>query len=171
MTDNAFSNDTCAAEIIDLILPDPHLGERRLQCMGYIINLIAKAFIYGNKSETFGVDIAIVEDTNNLEAAMRVLRKQGAIGKLHNVIRFIRALLQREAMFMDIAESFPSEKDKLDNGKYHLTIIDDHLTCWNSTYLAIQRALRLRRRIEKFYSTRFNKDKDSPNLDILNDND
>ena len=76
-----------------------------------------------------------------------------------------------EAMCMDIADSFPSKADKLDDGKYHLTIIDDHLTRWNSTYLAIQRALRLRRRIEKFYSTRFNKDKDFPNSDILNDND
>ena len=31
-------------------------------------------------------------------------------------------------MFMDIAESFPSEVDGLDNGKYHLTIIDDNCT-------------------------------------------
>ncbi len=157
MTDNASSKDTCVAEIIDLIRPDLDLGERRLRCMGYIINLIAKAFIFGNKSETFEADIAIAKNTNDLEAAMRLWRKQGAIGKLHNLIRFIRASSQREAMFMDIAESFPSEADELDNGKYHLTIIDDNRTRWNSTYLAIQHALRLRRRIEKFYSTRFNK--------------
>lgn len=56
-------------------------------------------------------------------------------------------------MFMDIAESIPSELDKSDNSKYHLTIIDDNRTRWNSTYLAIQRALRLRHRVEKFYST------------------
>lgn len=111
--------------------------------MGHIINLIAKAFIFGNKSEIFEADIAIAENINDLEAAMRLWRKQGAIGKLHNLIRFIRASLQREAMFMDIAESFPSEADELDNGKYYLTITDDNRTRWNSTYLAIQRALRL----------------------------
>ena len=72
---------------------------------------------------------------------------------------------------MDIAESFSSEADELDNGKRHLTIIDDNRTCWSSTYLAIQRALRLRRRIEKLYSTRFNKEKDFPSSDILKDND
>ena len=66
---------------------------------------------------------------------------------------------------MDIAESFSSEADELDNGKRHLTIIDDNRTCWSSTYLAIQRALRLRRRIEKFYSTRFNKERDFPSSD------
>ncbi len=138
--------------------------------MGYIINLIAQAFIFGNKSETFDADIAIAENTNDLEAAMRLWSKQSAIGKLHNLIRFIRASSQKEAMFMDIAESFPSEADELDNGKYHFIIIDDNQTCWNSTYLVIQYAFRLRRRIEKFHSTRFNKDKDFPNLDIPNDN-
>ena len=29
---------------------------------------------------------------------------------------------------MDIAKSFPSEAAELDNGKYHLTIIDDNRT-------------------------------------------
>ncbi len=171
MTDNASSNDTYVAEIIDLIWPDLNLGKRRLRCMGYIINLIAKAFIFGKKSKTFEADIAIAKNTNDLEAAMRLWRKQGAIGKLHNLIQFIRALSQREAIFMDIAEFFTSKADGLDNGKYCLTIIDDNRTRWNSTYLAIQRGLRLRRRIKKFYSTRFNKDKNFPNLDILNDND
>ena len=38
--------------------------------MGHIINLIAKAFIFGNKSETFEADIAIAENTNNLKAAI-----------------------------------------------------------------------------------------------------
>lgn len=39
--------------------------------MGHIINLIAKAFIFGNKLETFKADIAIAENTNNFEAAMK----------------------------------------------------------------------------------------------------
>ena len=72
MTDNASSNDTCVAEIIDFIRLDLDLGERRLRCMGHIINLIAKAFIFGNKSETFEADIAIAENTNDLEAEIRL---------------------------------------------------------------------------------------------------
>ena len=40
--------------------------------MGHIINLIAKAFIFGNKSETFEADIAIAENTNDFEAAMKL---------------------------------------------------------------------------------------------------
>ncbi len=129
MTDNASSNNTCVAEIINLIRPDLNLGEWKLRCLGHIINLIAKALIFGNKSEAFEANTVIAESTNDLEAAMRLWRKQGVIGKLHNLIRFIRASLQREAMFMNIAESFSSESDKLDNGKYHLTIIDHNQTC------------------------------------------
>ena len=95
MTDKASSNDTYIAEIIDLIRPDLNLGERRLRCIGYIINLVAKAFIFGNKSETFEADIAIAKNTNDLEATMRLWRKQSVIGKLHNLIRFIRVSSQR----------------------------------------------------------------------------
>ena len=171
ITDNASSNDTCITEIIDLIRPDLDAKERRLRCIGHIINLIAKAFIFGNKSESFEADVAIAESTNDLEIAMKLWRKQGVIGKLHNLIRFIRASPQREALFLDIAKPFPSTADEIDSHTRHLTVIDDNKTRWNSTYLAIHRALRLRRRIEKFYATRFSKDKDFPSSDILSEAD
>lgn len=54
--------------------------------MGYIINLIAKAFIFDNKLETFKIDIAIAKNTNNFKAAIKLYRKQSAIGKLYNLI-------------------------------------------------------------------------------------
>ena len=171
ITDNASSNDTCITEIIDLIRPDLDAKERRLRCIGHIINLVAKAFIFGNKSESFEADVAIAESTNDLEIAMKLWRKQGVIGKLHNLIRFIRASPQREALFLDIAEPFPSAADGIDSHTRHLTVIDDNKTRWNSTYLTIHRALRLRHRIEKFYTTRFSKDKDFPSSDILSEAD
>lgn len=93
ITNNASSNDTCITEIIDLIRPNLDANERRLRCIGHIINLIAKAFIFGNKSESFEADVAIAESTNNLEITMKLWRKQEVIGKLHNLIRFIRASL------------------------------------------------------------------------------
>ncbi len=59
------------------------------------------------------------------------------IGKLHNLIRFIRASPQREALFLDIAEPFPNAADGIDSHTRHLTVIDDNKTRWNSTYLTI----------------------------------
>lgn len=35
--------------------------------MGHIINLIAKVFLFSNKSETFKVNIAVVESIRNFE--------------------------------------------------------------------------------------------------------
>lgn len=75
ITDNASSNDICITEIINLICPDLDAKERRLQCIGHIINLIAKAFIFGNKSEAFEADVVIAESTNDLETAMKLWRK------------------------------------------------------------------------------------------------
>ena len=77
ITDNASSNDTCISEIIALIRPDFDSKERRLRCIGYIFNLIVKAFIFGNKSESFEADVAFAESTNDLEAAMKLWGKQG----------------------------------------------------------------------------------------------
>ncbi len=169
ITDNASSNDTCITEIINLIRPDLDAKERRLRCIGHIINLVAKTFIFGNKSESFEADVMIVESTNNLEIAMKLWRKQGVIGKLHNLIRFIRASPQREVLFLDIAELFPNAADGINSHTRHLTVIDDNTTQWNSTYLTIHRPLCLRHRIEKFYTTCFSKDKDFPSSDILSE--
>lgn len=94
--------------------------------MRHIINLIAKAFIFSNKSETFEIDIAIVKNINDFKAVIKLQRKQSAIRKLYNLIQFIQASSQREAMFIDIAESISSELDKSDNSLYYLTIIDNN---------------------------------------------
>ncbi len=51
---------------------------------------------------------------------------------------------------MDLAEAIPSTQDELSGKTKRLYIIDDNKTRWNSTYHIINRALRLRRRIEKF---------------------
>ena len=72
ITNKAFSNNICIATITDLIWPNFDLRERRLWYMEHIINLIAKAFIFGNKSKTFKADIAIAENTNDFKAAIKL---------------------------------------------------------------------------------------------------
>lgn len=57
--------------------------------MRYIINLIAKVFIFGNKLETFEVNIANAKIINFLKAVIKLWKKQDAIKKLHNLISFI----------------------------------------------------------------------------------
>ncbi len=89
--DNASSNDTCVTEIVETLRPDLNADNQRHRYIGYIINLIAKVILFGNKSETFEADVAVAEDVRHSEGAMRLWRKQRAIGKLHNLVQFIQA--------------------------------------------------------------------------------
>lgn len=40
--------------------------------MGYIINLIAKAFIFNNKSEIFKIDITIAKNSNKYKIIVKL---------------------------------------------------------------------------------------------------
>lgn len=81
--------------------------------MGYIINLIAKESLFGYRSETFKTDVALVEDVGDLGRAMKLQEKQGAIGKLYNLIWFIQTSLPCNKLFMDQAETISSAQDEL----------------------------------------------------------
>ena len=49
---NTSSNDTCIMEIIETLRSDLNANNQRLRCKCHIVNLIAKAFLFGNRSET-----------------------------------------------------------------------------------------------------------------------
>ena len=66
ITDNASYNDTCVTEIIETLRPDLDAHGRRLRCMGHIINLIAKALLFGNKSESFEA-VAVAEGISDMK--------------------------------------------------------------------------------------------------------
>lgn len=87
--DNVFLNDIYIIEIINLIHLNLDTIKKKLQCIRDIINLIARVFIFANKSGSFKGDIAIAKNTNNLEITMKLWKKQSMIGKFHNLIWFI----------------------------------------------------------------------------------
>jgi hypothetical protein len=148
VTDNAESNDTAIQEILHQLRPELQLKARRSRCLGHIINLVAKAFLFGTSTKAFEAATSTVdEDTNlvNSEAmkeAQKAWRSQGAIGKLHNLIAFIRGSPQRREVF----------KRKLVGNREvdNLMPILDNSTRWNSTYQSLERALLLRDRIFLF---------------------
>lgn len=105
MTDNAQSNDVC----IDLVLRQlyPRLtaeqrAARRLRCFGHITNLCARALLLGK-----GAGKAMDEAEANLrrgafDALEKFWRQRGAIGRLHNIVRYIRTTPQRMEEFANI---------------------------------------------------------------------
>jgi len=54
---NVSSNDTCVREILKQLRPELNLKERRLWCFSHIVNLAAKAFLFGEEAEAFEFEI------------------------------------------------------------------------------------------------------------------
>ena len=53
MADNADNNDTAYKKMVSELYPNEGDGARRARCYGHMVNLAAKAFIYGNNNEGF----------------------------------------------------------------------------------------------------------------------
>jgi len=95
--DNAGNNDTCVQAILDVISPSTPAIYRRLRCFGHVINLSAKAFLFGKDPDAFELEIDNLEKLKLEVRYERELlaqwRKRGSIGKLYNIVVWIRRTL------------------------------------------------------------------------------
>ena len=99
--DNASNNDT-ALEEISLRLSYLNISfnpvKHRLRCFGHVINLVVKAFLWGNDAEAFEYELAGYEVDQQMEE-VRQWRKRGPMGKLHNICVWICRTPQRRDSF------------------------------------------------------------------------
>jgi hypothetical protein len=147
VADNAGDNDTAVRSLFNNLAPEvKDLTGKRVRCLAHIVNLAAKAFLYKADAEAFEAEARRLEDddfdTTNLEAAQRIWRKQGPLGKLHNLVVFIKSSATRQEEFKGIRISDAS----VDN----LNVLLDNQTRWNSQYFSISQALKLKERIVIF---------------------
>jgi hypothetical protein len=91
-TDNATNNDTALAALAASI-PSLEVKDSRLRCFGHIVNLVVKAMLYGDTQLQSQLD-----DCGDHEA-FKVWRKQGAIGRLHNLVTYIGGSDKRRKAF------------------------------------------------------------------------
>ena len=101
MSDNASSNDSCVDHVLKAISPDLPANQRkarRLRCLGHVVNLCARALLVGKESKK------TLRKLNSLteEESGSVWRDHGCVGKLHNIIKYIRWTPQRREQFADI---------------------------------------------------------------------
>ena len=102
--DNADSNDTAWKATLRVLHPDRDSKASRSRCLGHIINLAAKAFIFGKQVEAFeavvnGVDDTTPWDSQAMRNAQTEWRKKGPLGKIHNIVVFIRiSTIRKEAL-------------------------------------------------------------------------
>ena len=105
MLDNASSNDTAVDLIMRTLYPkmsEKQQKRRRLRCLGHVVNLAAQAFLLGKKADTTLEELELAYSRHDFELIAKIWRKQGALGRLHNIIRYIRMSLQRREEFRRI---------------------------------------------------------------------
>src|SRR4029077_9075026 len=97
-----------------------HIGmdskQRHLRCFCHIINLAAKAFLFGKDPDAFETEANSCIQLRQAEKELEIWRKLGPIGKLHNVVTYIRRTPQRREDFLKLAKNEDSEEAK---GKRH----------------------------------------------------
>ena len=100
IADNDSRNDTCIRAILRKHRPDiKDPDSRRVRCLGHIINLAAKAFLFGKNADAFEDSTDTARKNGHLEALREEWRKRGPVGKLHDTVKFIRCTPQRREVF------------------------------------------------------------------------
>jgi hypothetical protein len=110
VADNVESNDTAIRAIMQSVRPEIRGETRRSRCLGHIINLAAKSFLFGKNVEAFEGSLSELGEGEDLgsegmQAAQKAWREKGPIGKFHNVVVFIRSSPQRREAFGKILSS------------------------------------------------------------------
>jgi len=175
--DNASSNDTCVTEILKALRINDTVERRRLRCLGHIINLGAKAFLFGPDPNAFEKEVEISQRYEEEKKEREIWRKRGPIGKLHNIIAYIRNTPQRREEFEEkVKAELKKQKDHIaatarpDEDvdlvmKEPLMVIQDNKTRWNSIFSMILRAFLLKDPLDLFIKRALKKpEADSPLL-------
>jgi hypothetical protein len=173
--DNAGTNGTAIRAILAHLRPDLKDPDcRRVRCLGHIINLAAKAFLFGKDADAFEEESQTKKQLSKLEAVRELWRQKGPVGKFHNTVSFIRKTPQRHEAFVNLCGngitpdmigtlllkcriSMPRLRRNTANIKLlgaDLIVIADNETRWNSTFTSIQRGIKLYNKIQVF-STEF----------------
>ena len=115
--DNAGNNDTCVESVLAQISPYSSATHRRVRCCGHIINLVARAFLFGQDPDAFELRIENLEklklEIRHEKELLDLWRKRGSTGKLHNLILWIRRTPQRRQEFLEVTR----DKDDTVKGK------------------------------------------------------
>jgi hypothetical protein len=111
VTDNEPANGTAIDHTLEGLEPEIYqpiktkkakraeLRKRWIRCSAHSLNLISQAFLFGQDPEKFIVRTDGAELTSHLEELDELWRARGFIGKLSNIIRYIRRSPKQRAEF------------------------------------------------------------------------
>jgi hypothetical protein len=94
---NGSNDDTCL-EALSNVLEFEATG-RRLRCAGHIFNLVAHSILFGIDNANLEPIGDAIYDDDILSLELAKWRSKGPVGKLHNLVLWIRRLaLHRERL-------------------------------------------------------------------------
>jgi len=152
VADNASNNDTALREMAKEI--DIDLLRQRIRCNAHVLNLVAKAILYGTDSYCIADAAKVASQLNSAVCAnaspsttraappsqnpadLALWRKRGALGRCHNLVYHLRGLPRRRRYF----ES--KQREVCDSQIYQL--VANGGIRWNPDLEMIERALKLR---------------------------
>ena len=104
VSDNVDTNSVAVRSLIKQLKLEPSWVNRRGRCFGHVINLAAKAFLFGSDTAAFEA-IAVLEEDQGLvnseilTTAQVEWRKRGPVGKVHNIVGYVRRSIGRREQF------------------------------------------------------------------------
>lgn len=145
--DNATNNETAMAEMAEELNIDP--VQRRVRCIGHILNLVVKALLFGKDADAFEESLANGELL--ARAAHDQWMKKGPVGKAHNFVVWVHRSDMMTQLLRQLQQDFFAASDDLKvREQKPVDLVIDNDTRWLSQYYMIRRLLRLRPFYEEF---------------------
>ncbi|KAJ3577745.1 hypothetical protein NPX13_g2821 [Xylaria arbuscula] len=160
VSDNALSNNTCSCEFFYQIYPEllsDEIKDRRIRCYGHILNLVGRAFLYGEDFESFEQESQILEALDRHDDYLKLWRRRGPVGKLHNLVKWVRSSPQRSEYFNSTIKELDEDSgvSLSEQSTSKLQLVLSNEICWNSTFLMIKCAILKQSDIQIFLSRNF----------------
>jgi len=149
-TDNASNNGSALKALVpyfeDADIPIDPISSR-IRCFRHIINLVVKAFLWGNDAALFEISMEGNDGSENdlalAEGHLEDWRKRGALGRLHNICIWILRSPQRRDRFQEkVLQVLPGSKVTAP--------LVGNVTRWHGDVDALERAFVLREPIQEF---------------------
>lgn len=107
MSDGGSENSGAVDAVLGELCPSlTDTSSRKARCLAHIINLAAKVFLYGGESDTFEIELAKLDLSPQNKDLLRQQEatwlRRGPMGKLHNIIVWIRRSSKRKEEFREI---------------------------------------------------------------------
>jgi len=148
--DNATNNNTAIAELavyFEDIRFEFNPQQSRVRCFGHIINLVVKAFLWGEDWQEFKAEISTEPEIQKAASALKLWQKKRPLGKLHNISSWILRTPQRGDRFSKKVKQLRSTSSSTSGP---LVLMLGNVTRRSSDADSIERAFILKDAIEDF---------------------